>query len=122
MHGYVLYGISKVPFLFIDPNFILCSNANYLGAIVVPRAILISWPSFIAAVDLGPISLQNQIWWECHKTVIQFLIIRLQQDFAHVMTAMLSCHVQNFVAKSSIELGWEQIKNDIKLELWWKIL
>ena len=38
--------------------------------------------------------------------VIQFLIMKLQQIFAHAMTAQLSWHVQNFVAITELEFPW----------------
>ena len=30
------------------------------------------------------------------------------QDFTHVMTAQLGCHVQNLIAITSLQLGWDQ--------------
>ena len=36
--------------------------------------------------------------------VISFLVMILLQIFAHAMTAVLPCHVQNFVAINQLEL------------------
>ena len=52
--------------------------------------------------------LKIQIWCEICIAVIQLLVIRSQQIFAHAMTAQLSCHEQNFVAITLLESGWEQ--------------
>ena len=42
------------------------------------------------------------------------------QNFAHAMTAQLSCHVQNFIVITWLQLGWEQNEISIGFELWWK--
>ena len=44
-----------------------------------------------------------------------------QQIFAHATTAVLSCHVQKFVAIGSFEFEWEQNENHATFELWWKM-
>ena len=40
--------------------------------------------------------------------------------FAHDMTAPMSCHIQNFVAISVLELRWELNKISFEFELRWK--
>ena len=52
--------------------------------------------------------------------VIHFLSIRLQPNFARAMTAMLSWHMQNFVAITMLEFGWSKKILSIEFELWWK--
>ena len=41
---------------------------------------------------------------------------RLQQMFAHAMTAMLAFLMQNFVVITSLEFGWDQTGFSIKFE------
>ena len=43
-----------------------------------------------------------KIWSRICAYVVPVLVIRLLQNFAHVM-----CHVQNFVKIMSLEFGWE---------------
>ena len=50
------------------------------------------------------------------------MITLSQQTFAHAMTAVLSCHVQNFVVIGSSKVEREQNKISVKFELWWKII
>ena len=52
--------------------------------------------------------------------VITLLAIRLQQFFAHVTTAQLSCHAQNFVAIIVLESMWEWNELSMEFELRWK--
>ena len=52
--------------------------------------------------DQGPISwiifsIAIEIRWKFHSALIQFVVRRSLWNFAHGMTAVLSCHVQNFV-------------------------
>ena len=47
--------------------------------------------------------------------LIPFMVLSLQQNFPHAMTAQLSWHVQNYVAISALEWGWKQ--NEIYIEL-----
>ena len=42
-------------------------------------------------------------------------------NFSHDMTAMLLCHVQNFVVIICKKLGWEQNKFCIECELCWRV-
>ena len=42
------------------------------------------------------------------------------QNFAHTTTAQLSCHVQHFIAITSILIGWKPNEISIKSVLWWK--
>ena len=42
------------------------------------------------------------------------------QNFAHVTTARLSCHVQNFVAVTSLHLRRQQNEISIEFEIRWK--
>ena len=53
---------------------------------------------------------------------IQFLIIKSQQNFAHVMTAWLSWHVQNFVVIKWLLVGLEPNNISTEFELWEKIV
>ena len=57
-----------------------------------------------------------QIWWQLCLAVIPLLAIRLQQIFVHATTAVLSCHVHNFVAIAVLELKWEWNKISIEFE------
>ena len=52
--------------------------------------------------------------------IIPSLTIRSQQIFAHVTTAQLSWHVQNFVAITVLASRWEWNEISIEFELWWK--
>ena len=61
-----------------------------------------------------------QIRWKFRLAVILLLAIRSQQIFAHATTAQLSCHVQNFVAITVLELRWEWNEISIEFELRWK--
>ena len=53
-------------------------------------------------------SLTIRIQWKRDLVLIQSLGIRSQQSFAHVTTAQLSFHVQNFAAITLLESRWEQ--------------
>ena len=57
-----------------------------------------------------------QIRWKLCLAVIPLLAIRLQQIFAHATTAQLSCHVQNFVAITVLELRWEWSEISIEFD------
>ena len=46
--------------------------------------------------------------------------IILLQNFVHSPTAQLSCHVQNVMVITTLELEWEQNESSIKVDLWWK--
>ena len=61
-----------------------------------------------------------QIWWKLCLAVIPLLANRPQQIFAHVTTAQLSCHVQNFAAVTVLESRWEWNEISIEFELRWK--
>ena len=58
-----------------------------------------------------------QIRWKLRLVITPLLAIRSQQIFAHATTAQLSCHVQNFVAITVLELRWEWNENSIEFEL-----
>ena len=61
-----------------------------------------------------------QIRWKFRPAIILLLAIRSQQIVAHATTAQLSCHVQNFVAITILELRWERNEISIEFELRWK--
>ena len=61
-----------------------------------------------------------QIWWKFNFIVTPLLIMTLLQTFPYAMTALLSCHVQNFIATNSWKFGWEQHEILIELKVWWK--
>ena len=42
------------------------------------------------------------------------------QNFAHAMTTHMLYHVQNFIAITSVQLGWEQNYISMEFELLWK--
>ena len=67
-------------------------------------------------------SITIQIRWKFQLAVIQLLVIISQQkqNFAHATTGQLSGHVQNFLAITSFEFGWEQNEISLTFELWWK--
>ena len=54
---------------------------------------------------------------EFHFNLIQILMDWLLQNFAHGMTAVLSCHVQNFAVIYYLEMELQQneIPNDFGL-------
>ena len=58
-----------------------------------------------------------QIRWKLCPAVILLLAIRSQQNFAHATTAQLSCHVQKFVAITTLRLRWEWNTISIEFEL-----
>ena len=60
------------------------------------------------------------IRWELRLAVIPLLVIRWQQTFAHVTTAQLLSHVQNFVTITVLKFRWEWNEIFIKFELRWK--
>ena len=61
-----------------------------------------------------------QIQRKIHIVVIQLLLFRSQQIYAHAMTAQLSWHPQNLAAITVSNLGWEQNEIYIKSALWGK--
>ena len=63
-----------------------------------------------------------QIRWKFRLAVIPLLAIRPQQFFAHVTTAQLSCHVQNFAAITVLKSRWEWTKFPSKLNCGGKIV
>ena len=80
---------------------------------------------FTKQQGLWPVSLtifcpQFQIQWKLRLAVTPLLAIRSQQIFAHATTVQLSCHVQNFVAITVLELRWEWNEISIEFELRWK--
>ena len=48
-----------------------------------------------------------QIPWKLRLAIIPLLAVRSQQIFARATTAQLSCHAQNFVAITVLELRWK---------------
>ena len=52
---------------------------------------------------------------------IPFLGIRTPQSFAHVTTAQLSWHVQNFVSITWLSYWWEQNRSFVESKLQWKM-
>ena len=72
-----------------------------------------------------PISLtifpsQFKSQWKFDFVLNQILKNRSLQNFAHDMTAVLSCHVQKFVVIYWPRTEWHQHENSIKIELWVK--
>ena len=61
-----------------------------------------------------------QIRWKLRLVVIPLLAIRSQQFFAHATTAQLSCHSQNSVVITKLELRWEGNAISIEFEWRWK--
>ena len=62
-------------------------------------------------------SIVIHIWWKICLAVVLFVVIRSLQNFAHAMTAVLSWHVQNFVAITLLVFEWNQNEIFIKFEL-----
>ena len=65
----------------------------------------------------------HQIRWN----IAGFSVTQLQgmislQKFAQDTTEQLSCHMQNFIAITSLQLGWEQNEISIDFKLWWQNL
>ena len=52
--------------------------------------------------------LKIQIWWKFSFNVIPLYTVTLPHNFAHGMNIQLSCHVQNFIAITLLQLGWER--------------
>ena len=77
---------------------------------------------FLRPISPNNFSLRIKIPWKVHFVITQLLIIRTLQIFAHGMTAVLSCHVQNFVAISllfyGLSVGTKQICHWILLVKW----
>ena len=66
--------------------------------------------SYIQSSGQAPISLIDfllvfQIQWKLNFAAIQLFAVRSQENyFAHAMTAQLSCHVQNYVVITLLEV------------------
>ena len=74
-----------------------------------------------AAADQGLVSLTD-FWWKFHFG-LTFILTKLSvQNFAHAVTALLSRHVQNYVAISLPETELQYMKIFIEFELWWQNL
>ena len=74
-------------------------------------------------VALGPISLTSFPWQFKFYGNFILQLFSCRSSYCNKllnMTAQLSCHVQNFVAITLSEFGWEQNKIFIVFELWWK--
>ena len=70
----------------------------------------------------GPFSIVIQISREiCFRVTLLHGIISLQ-SLAHATTAQLLWHVQNFIAITSLKLGWEGCEISIEFEFLWKIV
>ena len=70
-------------------------------------------------------SLVIRIRWKTWDDMMALLLMRLPQNFAHVTTAQLSCHVQNFGAIIVWGFGWWHYEISIEFWLrlnkkWWK--
>ena len=74
-------------------------NMKWIWAIFVKSRFLMAWFSIVI-----------QIRWKFGLGVIPWQGSISLQKFAHDTTAQLSCHVQNFVAITSPQLRWEQMK------------
>ena len=57
-----------------------------------------------------------QIWWKFHFPLIQILINRSPQMFAHDTAAVLPCHISDIVTKN----GFTMRRISIEFQLWWK--
>ena len=71
----------------------------------------IVWPR---AHFMNNFSIVIQIQWKINFSVTSLYGTISLQIFAHVTTAQLSCHVQNFIAIILLQLGWQQ--NEISIE------
>ena len=63
---------------------------------------------------------EANIWWKFHSALIQVVVRWSLWNSVHDMTALLSWHVQNFVATwyPTMELHWRQFS--IEFQLLWK--
>ena len=66
-------------------------------------------------------SILIQIRWKFHSALIQVIVKWMLWNFAHDMTVVLLCHVQNFVViwYPIMDLHWSQFY--FGYVLWWKI-
>ena len=79
-------------------------------------------PHGVGSIKLGPISLNGfsiviQIWWKFRSTLTSILIQWSLQNFVQGMTAVLSWHVQKFVAIWWPAMELQQGEVSIKFEL-----
>ena len=66
------------------------------------------------------LSIVIQIQWKIGFGITPLWGIILLQNFAHAMTAKLSWHVQNSIAITSQQHGWQQGEISIPFKLEWK--
>ena len=64
----------------------------------------------------------HQIRWNIGFSVTQLQGIIWLQNFAHSMTAQLSCHVQNLIMITALQLEWEQNEISVESEIQWQNL
>ena len=74
----------------------------------------------IRAHVMNDFSIIIEIRWKIGLSATPLLGIISLQNFAHVTTGKLSCHVQNFIVIIYIKLGWAQNEISIEFELRWK--
>ena len=65
-------------------------------------------------------SIVIQIWWKIGFSITPLWSTISLQNFAHTMTAQLSCHVQNFIVITLLQFEWEQNEISMEFESWWK--
>ena len=65
-------------------------------------------------------SITIQMWWKFHFALIQIIMKWSLQNFAHGTTAVLSWHMQHFVAIGFPAIELQLNKIYIEFELWWK--
>ena len=110
----LIWCLSRLPF---TASFVLVVSCLMWPSTMAWQACGNIWPGACFINDFLP---AIQIWWRLRLAVIPLLAIRSQQIFAHATTAQLSCHVQNFVAITVLELRWVWNEISIEFELRWK--
>ena len=79
------------------------------------------WPEALLQSNQGPISrtiFRSQFKFdEIGFSVTPLYGIISLQNFARATTAQLSCHMQNFISMTSLQLEWEQKQISIEFEL-----
>ena len=78
--------------------------------------------SGLLSLDLSTnaLSITIQIRGKNYFSVTPDIVIISLNDFAHVTTAELPCHVKNIAAIGIQDFGWEQNEISITFQLWWK--
>ena len=83
----------------------------------LPKAPLAGCPG---AHFMNDFAIVIQILWKTGFSVTPLYGVISLQNFTHGTTAQLSCHVQNFITITSLQLIWGQNEFSSNLKLWWE--